>query len=132
MPITVDLGGLSEALTTVTETAAKRYLSEVAEPCAQVFIDEMLNTVPRDSGVLAEGMGWQKKFSTEDGHTVMRIEIGPLKPYYWGMFQEFGTRWEKGQHWMSRAFESVKDKALDVFAEGARKMVERIKARNAS
>ncbi len=132
MPITVDLGGLSEALTTLASAEAKRMLSQVAEPCAQVFLDEMERTVPRDSGVLAEGMGWQKKWFEEGGSTVMRIEIGPLKPFYWGMFQEFGTRYEKGQHWMSRAFESVKEQALDVFAEGARKMVERIKARNAS
>ena len=118
--VTIDgLKELSDVLTTLTPQAAKRYLSRCAEPAAQVMLDAMAQTVPVGIGILEEQLGWQKHWSSDGDETTMVIEIGPLKPAYWGSFQEFGTITVPAQHWMGRAFESCKDEMLNVFATEA-------------
>jgi len=120
MPIVIEgLADLSKMLTELTPRAAKRYLSRCAEPAAQVVIDAMEQTVPVGIGILEEELGWQKKWSSDGDETTMEINIGPLRPAFWGSFQEFGTRFQAGQHWMSRAWESCKDECLNVFATEA-------------
>jgi HK97 gp10 family phage protein len=120
MGIQIDgLSELSTMLTEVTPAAAKRYLSKVAEPAAQVVIDAMAQTVPVGIGILEEGLGWQKKWLNDGDETTLDISIGPLKPYFWGSLQEFGTHDQPAQHWMARAWESSKGECLNVFATGA-------------
>jgi HK97 gp10 family phage protein len=120
MPIVIEgLADLSQMLTELTPKAAKRYLSRCAEPAAQVVIDAMAQTVPVGIGILEEELGWQKKWIDGGDETTMEVVIGPLKPAFWGSLQEFGTRYQQGQHWMSRAWESSKDKCLSVFATEA-------------
>jgi HK97 gp10 family phage protein len=120
VPIVIEgLAELSEMLTTLTPKAAKRYLSRCAEPAAEVVIAAMEQTVPVGVGILEEGLGWQKKWSNEGDETTMEINIGPLKPFFWGSLQEFGTAHQQGQHWMGRAWESSKDECLNVFATEA-------------
>jgi HK97 gp10 family phage protein len=109
------LAELSDLLTQETSRAAKRYLGRCAEPAAQVVLDALEQTVPTGIGILEEQLDWQKKFINGDDDTTMQITIGPLKPAYWGSFQEFGTSTQEGQHWMGRAWESCKDQCLDVF-----------------
>ncbi len=120
---------LSELLTEVAPTAAKRYLSNVAQPAAQVVVDALEQTVPVGIGILEEQIGWQKKWTSEGNNTVMTLNIGPLKPAFWGSFQEFGTRFQPGQHWMARAWESCKDDVLSVFVQGASDMIAKLRAR---
>jgi len=120
MPIEIEgLAELSEMLTTLTPRAAKRYLSKVAEPAAQVVIDAMEATVPVGIGILEEELGWQKRFLNDGDETTLQMDIGPLKPAFWGSFQEFGTAHQPGQHWMGRAWEGCKDECLNVFVTGA-------------
>jgi HK97 gp10 family phage protein len=69
-----------------------------------------------DVGFLEEQLGSQTEWSSGDGETALEINIGPLKSAWWGSLQEFGTRTNPAQHWLSRAWESSKDKVLDVFA----------------
>jgi len=106
---------LSDLLTELTPKAAKRYLSRCAEPAAQVVLDAMAETVPVGVGILEEQLGWQKHWSNDGDETTMEIEIGPLKPAFWGSFAEFGTATQPAQHWFGRAFESCKDECLNVF-----------------
>jgi HK97 gp10 family phage protein len=113
------LAELSNLLTELTPRAAKRYLSKVAEPAAQVVIDAMAQTVPVGIGILEEELGWQKKWANDGDETTMVINIGPLKPAFWGSLQEFGTHDQPAQHWMGRAWESCKDECLNVFATEA-------------
>jgi HK97 gp10 family phage protein len=135
MPIVIDgLAELSEMLTTLTPRAAKRYLSSCGEPAAQVVLDAMKSTVPVHVGILEEELGWQKKFLNDGDETTMEIVIGPLRPAFWGSFQEFGTQDLQGmtkegkhfhhvaqpaQHWMGRAWESCREECLSVFATQA-------------
>ena len=113
---------LSDRLATLPAKAAKRYLSKCAEPAATVVLDAMAATVPVGIGILEEELDWQKKWLNGD-ETTMVIKVGPLKPAFWGSFQEFGTRFQAGQHWMSRAWESCKDQCLDVFVIKAQELL---------
>jgi HK97 gp10 family phage protein len=121
MPIQIEgLAELSEMLTTLTPQAAKRYLTRVAAPAAQVVITAMEQTVPVRVGILEEELGYQKHWDNDAGdQTTMTIDIGPLKPAFWGSLQEFGTSTQPAQHWMGRAWESSKDEVLNVFVTGA-------------
>jgi HK97 gp10 family phage protein len=116
VPIQIDgLKELSDMLTELTPKAAKRYLSRCAEPAAQVVLDAMAETVPVGIGILEEELGWQKKWGSDGDQTTMDISIGPLKPAYWGSFQEFGTATQPAQHWFGRAWESCREECLNVF-----------------
>jgi HK97 gp10 family phage protein len=118
--ITIDgLKELSDMLTELTPRAAKRYLSRCAEPASQVVLDAMAETVPVAVGYLEEMLGWQKHWGTDGDQTTMVIEIGPLKPAFWGSLQEFGTATQPAQHWMGRAWMGCRDQCLNVFATEA-------------
>lgn len=109
------LSDLSDLLTELTPRAAKRYLTRCAAPAAQVVLDAMGETVPVGVGILEEQLGWQRKFLNDGDQTTMEVTIGPLKPAFWGSLQEFGTSTQPAQHWMGNAWESSKDKCLEVF-----------------
>ena len=145
MPITVTgLKELSDALTTQTNEAAKRYLSKVMEPAAQIVVDAAEKTAPVHIGILEEAIVWQKKWQSGEGETSANIAIGPLKSVYWGELQEWGTQEVFGkdkhgkpfhhaaqppQFWMTRAWEGCKEQVLEKFVEGAKEMTKWIKAR---
>lgn len=119
MPVEIQgLAQLSEMLSDMSPRAAKRWLSRVAEPAATVVLDALKETVPVDVGVLEAALTYDKEFTTGD-ETVMTVSIGPTAGYFWGSLQEFGTRFQAGQHWMGRAWESCKGKCLNVFATEA-------------
>ncbi len=109
------LADLSQLLTELTPTAAKRYLSRCAEPAAQVVLDAMAETVPVGVGILEEQLGWRKKWGSDGDQTTMTIDIGPLKPAFWGSLQEFGTSTQPAQHWFGRAWAACRDEVLNVF-----------------
>lgn len=116
MPIKIDgLAELSEMLTHESVRTAKRYLVNCAKPAADVVIEAMDETVPVYKDRLEAGLGYQSRFSDGDG-TTLTVNIGPAKSTFWGQFQEFGTRFQPAQRWMTRAFESCKDRCLSVFA----------------
>jgi len=119
MSVTIEgLADLSTMLTEMSPRAAKRWLLRAAEPAAEVVLDAMKETVPVEVGILEERLTYEKEFKTGD-ETVLTISIGPEKGVFWGSLQEFGTQTQPAQHWMGRAWESSKDKCLDVFATEA-------------
>jgi len=120
MPIEIDgLAALSDRLSTMPARAAKRYLSRCADPAAQVVLDALHETVPVEVGYLEEVLTYKKSFDDVGEDTVLTVKIGPKRVAFWGSLQEFGTRFQPGQHWMARAWESCKDRVLDVFATEA-------------
>jgi HK97 gp10 family phage protein len=130
MPITVTgLKELSDALTTQSNEAAKRYLSKVMQPAADIVVAACEETAPVAIGILEESIVTQKKWTSGDGETSANIAIGPLKSIFYGTFQEWGTKTEPPQFWMTRAWEGCKDKVLEQFVEGAKEMTTSIKAK---
>ena len=129
------LAELSDLLTQEAPRAAKRYLNRAADPATEVVLDALHETVPVGIGILEEELGSEKHYEEVDGGMVLTVDIGPFKPSSkWGSLQEFGSQdvegtdsagrhfhhtAQPGQHWMGRAWESCKDKVLDVFATEA-------------
>jgi HK97 gp10 family phage protein len=120
MPITVDgFAELTAVLQDYSVRSAKRYLTRVAQPAADVVIEAMEQTAPEMTHKLQEGIGSQNKFS-DTGLTVL---IGPAWATFWGAFQEFGSLHLPAQHWMTRAWESSQDRCLSVFQTEATAML---------
>ena len=120
MPITIDgLDELSERLQNLPAKAAKRYLTNVAKTAGQVVVAEMQSTAPMESGRLEGNICQVASFTNEGGGTTMLLEIGPALSTFYGMFHEFGTRFQPALHWMQRAWEACQDRVLDVFATEA-------------
>lgn len=117
MPITIDgLEELSQLLTEEAPKAAKRYLLRAMDKAADVVVDALGETVPVELGVLEEAIVKKTDWdSTDDGETQLTVAIGPLRQAFWGMFREFGTRFQVGIHWMGRAWGDCKSRVLSVF-----------------
>jgi HK97 gp10 family phage protein len=126
------LDDLAEMLTKIAPKAAKRYLSKCADPAAQVMLDAMDQTVPVDGGELREALDKQKKWGSEGDQTTMNITIGPRKGKAWGSMQEYGTKTQPAQHWMSNAWQSCKSQVLDVYVRGINDLMESMVARDQS
>lgn len=151
MPIEIEgTAELSELLAQEAPAAAKRYLLKVAAPAADVVIRAAKETVPVRYGVLQAGIRRWTHWTTGDGGTQLEIDIGPSQRQYWGLFLEEGTKEKSGiikrgarrgkrfhhaatpaRHWFLRAWEGCKDEVLEKFVEGAKEMVEKLRARHA-
>jgi HK97 gp10 family phage protein len=132
MPIEIEgLSQLSEKLTQLKQNAAKRYLLKAVQEGADVFKEAAEEDAPVYIGVLEESIVTKTSWSQGDGETTLDIDIGPTKQAFWGELQEFGTQDVHGvdkngkpfhhtaqrpQRWLTNAFESNKDAALDKVA----------------
>lgn len=120
MPVVIEgLKELSDRLEAMPRRAAKRYINKVVDPSIQVVEQALHETVPVGIGILEEMIVHKKSFEDENGSTTLTVEIGPARKAFWGMFQEFGTQFQQGQHWMGRAWEGCKNRCLYVFATEA-------------
>lgn len=151
MPIEIEgVAELSELLEREAPAAAKRYLLKVAAPAADVVVQAAKETAPVRYGVLQAGIRRWTHWSGDSNGTQLEIDIGPTKQQFWGLFQEEGTKEKTGivkrgkrkgqrfrhpatpaRHWYLRAWEGCKDRVLEKFVEGAREMIERLRARHA-
>lgn len=110
------LAELSDTLTTLAPAAAKRYLKRAGDKAAEVVVAALQESAPVELGVLEEAIVKKTDWdSTDDGETQLTVAIGPMRLAFWGMFQEFGTRFQQGQHWMGRGWADCKDRVLSVF-----------------
>lgn len=126
--IVVTIEGLDELEKTLTEDtrkAAMRFLRRVEKKAAAVFQQEAERTAPIDTGFLAEHIVVETHV-TDD---TMEAKIGPTKQAYYGRFQEFGTKYQAGRHWLQRAYEASKEEALQVFIDEAKAMLEELAAK---
>jgi len=120
MPIQIEgLAELSELLTQESGKAARRYLTKCGKAAGNVVLDALKDTVPEGiTGRLEDRLTQAVSFES-DGETTMTVRIGPAKSTWWGSWQEFGTRFQQGQYWMTKAWSSCRDRVLDVFATEA-------------
>jgi HK97 gp10 family phage protein len=108
------LNELSTMLTEIAPASAKRYMRKALGAGADVVQEAAETTVPVDVGILEESIVQKASFSDDDdaGTTTLTVDIGPTKQAFWGSLQEFGTRFQQGQHWLGRAWESCKGEVL--------------------
>lgn len=134
MPIVVEgLDQLSDMLTNIAPTAAKRWMRKVVGEGADVTQKAVEDNAPVYVGVLEESIVQRASFESGDGETELTIDIGPKKGIFWGSIQEFGSQEVEGtdkngkhfhhtaqpaQRWVTHAWEDSRDRVLDVVATG--------------
>jgi len=88
----------------------------------KVLVAAAKDAAPMDTGKLEESIGMQIK--KKDGKLLAMI--GADKKYnFIGRFHEFGTKFQTGQHWMQKSFDSSADEALDAYIATATRLFEK-------
>jgi len=116
--IITNLEGLDElekTLTSGSKGAVKRFLRAGEKKAARVIQAAAIDNAPELTGVLKENI---KVSSSVSGDT-LNVRVGPSPEAFYGIFQEFGTEFQPGQHWLSISFDESKDEALGVFLSEA-------------
>jgi len=129
MSIRIDgLSRLSEMLTNIAPTKAKRKMREALSEGADVVQNAAEESAPVYIGYLEESIVQKGSWESGEGTTTLTVDIGPTKKAFWGMFQEFGTQDVSGttkkgkpfhhtaqpaQHWLTRSWEGSRDEVLD-------------------
>jgi HK97 gp10 family phage protein len=134
MPVEIEgLAELSEMLTNIAPSTAKRYMRKAVGAGADIVQEELKDSAPTGIGILEESIVQKASFDDNDdeGTTTLEIDIGPTKQAYWGMFQEFGTQEVVGvdrkgrkfhhtaqpaQRWMTNGWLGCRDAVLDKVA----------------
>jgi HK97 gp10 family phage protein len=133
MPIEIEgLEKLSDMLSNIAPTAARRYMRKAVGTGATIVQGELKESAPAHIGVLEESIVQKASWDTsDDSSEILTVDIGPTKQAFWGMFQEFGTQDVVGvdkngkkfhhtaqpaQRWMTNAWLGCRDRVLDVVA----------------
>ena len=123
MPVDVDvkISGLEKLqadLDKAAKQAVKNYLRSAAKDAAQIWVQAIVDSAPRDTGFLAEHIEVATRF-LELG-TKLTLQVGPAPQAFYASFIEFGTQFQEAQPFMRPAFEEHKEEVLQAFAEAAK------------
>jgi len=116
---TVKITGLRELeqkLRDETKKVAKRTLRRAAKDASEIWENAISERAPALTGFLKSQITMSSKATGGDEGS-LQVMVGPSKKAYYGIFQEFGTRFQKANPFMRPAFEQTKDEVLNVFVE---------------
>jgi len=105
---------LEQKLRDETKKVAKRTLRRAAKDAADIWENAISERAPALTGFLRSQITMSSKAQGGD-EGFLQVMVGPSKKAYYGIFQEFGTRFMKAQPFMRPAFEQTKDEVLDAF-----------------
>jgi len=77
---------------------------------------------PVDTGHLSRNIVIKTRKETD---TEIRIDVGPARSAYYGVFEEFGTAFVTKKPWMEPATEQSFPEASESFADGVRRAIEK-------
>ena len=89
---------------------AGRILQSSLRAGAMVIVKDARLRAPTRTGTLRGEIVARK---TKGAPSSAAVTIGPTKDAFWGLFQEFGTRFHPPHPWLRPAFEASKRLALD-------------------
>jgi HK97 gp10 family phage protein len=126
--VTCTVTGLDELeamLNELAPKAAKTALRRAVRDGMEIFQAAAEEKAPRDTGALASDINI-KTAAGSDGDISGTISamVGPGKKEFYALFQEYGTRFQKPQPFMTPAYEENKDKVLDTFATDLKDEIE--------
>lgn len=115
------LEALSQKLQEFPDKLVKKGVRDSLRAGGEVLRQEASARAPRSldethghpPGFLADHIGMKLSISTKNDRG--SIQVGPVKKAFWGMFAEFGTRFQSALPWLRPAFESAAQSALDAF-----------------
>lgn len=112
-------------LTELTHLERRGVLTTAAKAGAQIALDAARAGAPRDSGRLADGMTMRVRAGQNDSNEAS-VDVGPDKKNFYGMFSEFGTRFQLALRWLTNALESNRDRITTVMNDALLRAIERI------
>lgn len=110
---------LNAALRGMRDRASGFTLQEAAREGAQVIADEASRQAPKDEGDLSEGIRARAAVRQQIGRA--RIDVGPTRDVFYGMFSELGTSHEPAKPWLRPAFDAKREEATRVVREALKK-----------
>jgi HK97 gp10 family phage protein len=116
---------LDDALAALPEATAKNVLRRILREAGQPIDDAWRQAAPVLSGELSKSGGVSTKLtrrqasSAKEGKSYVEIYVGP-GPNPQSVLQEFGTATQPPQPYLRPAWESNKERALDIIVNGLR------------
>jgi HK97 gp10 family phage protein len=128
---TIDgLDELEQKLNELAPAAAKRAVRRSVREGLKVFQTAIEEKAPRDTGHLAESINIGTKTTGGDGEDttggILGV-VGPAKDAFYALFQEFGTKHQHAQPFITPAYEENKDVVLQVFRNTLNEELEGLK-----
>lgn len=108
-----------------TLQVAKRVLRRATKDAGDIWVTAISDNAPHLTGFLQTHIGEVSK--SLRGELAVEVKVGPAKPAYYAVFQEYGTRFQPAQPFMRPAFESTKDLVLDAFVTDLKDELEALK-----
>jgi len=123
-PVTVKITGLeqlSQKMQEFPDKLVKKGVVAALRAAGEVFRKEISLRAPRsldvthghEPGFLADHIATKVSTSTKQDRG--SVKVGPVAKAFWGMFAEFGTRFQRALPFVRPAFESVGTQALEAF-----------------
>jgi HK97 gp10 family phage protein len=108
------LDQLEQRLRNESKLMAKRLLRRAEKDAAKIWVEAISERAPAKTGYLKTHivMSSVAKGGIDGGIQVM---VGGDKKAFYGIFAEFGTRYQKATPFMRPAFEQTKQQVLDAF-----------------
>jgi HK97 gp10 family phage protein len=121
------LDELERMLNDLAPKAAKTAMRRAVRDGMEIFQAAAEGKAPRASGELADNINIKTTAGGGDGDTTtgsIEAIVGPGKQQYYGLFQEYGTRYQPAQPFMTPAYEENKDKVLETFVSDLKDEIE--------
>ena len=123
------LDGIEAALNDIAPKAAASIMRSAGRKAGIVYREALAEAAPVDASApdphLADHMKVETHLDKADGD--IHVVIGPEKPEYWGIFQEFGTHDQAAQPFMRPVFSETKEEATQVFVDEVQNGLEKFK-----
>jgi HK97 gp10 family phage protein len=113
------LAELEQKLRDETKKVAVRTLRRAAKDASEIWENAISERAPSMTGFLKSQITMSSKaVGGDEGR--LQVMVGPSKKAFYGIFQEFGTRYQKAHPFVRPAFEQTKDAVLAKFVEDLR------------
>lgn len=104
---------LDKLLKRLPGKVAGRILQSSLRVGAMVIVKDARTRAPVGTGTLRREIVARKTSRAKASGKSAEVTIGPTQDAFWGLFQEFGTRFHPPHPWLRPAFEASKRAALD-------------------
>lgn len=111
---TEEIEGMDDLLADLdklTFVQSQQVLSKSLKNASIVLAEEQEHLAPRDSGKLSNNIRYR---ITEKTASECQSIIGPTRKVFYAMFQNFGTKFIRSDHFVERAWDNKKDEVWSI------------------
>lgn len=112
-------------LTELQHLERRGVLTAAAKAGAQIVLDAAKAGAPKDTGRLADGMTMRVTAGRNDSNEAS-VDVGPDKKNFYGMFSEYGTRFQLAMRWLTNAMESNRERITTVMKDALLRAIDKV------